>query len=73
MPMYFLSGAVYPTSSVPAWIKPLLIINPLSYGVDALRHIIVGIGSFPFLFNLGFLVIFAVVMVGIALPLFNKE
>ncbi|MCC7450982.1 MAG: ABC transporter permease [Anaerolineae bacterium] len=73
MPMYFLSGAIYPTSSVPAWIKPLIIVNPLSYGVDALRHITVGIGSFPFLFNLGFLVIFAVVMVGIALPLFNKE
>src|SRR5258706_3615191 len=40
MPMYFLSGAIYPTSSAPAWIKPLIIINPLSYGVDALRQIV---------------------------------
>jgi ABC-2 type transport system permease protein len=73
MPMYFLSGAIYPTASAPVWLKPLLIVNPLSYGVDALRHITVGVGSFPFLFDLAFLILFAAVMVAIALPLFNKE
>ncbi len=73
MPMYFLSGAIYPTSSAPAWIKPLIIVNPLSYGVDALRHITVGAGSFPFLFDLGFLLVFAAIMTMIALPLFNRE
>ncbi len=73
MPMYFLSGAIYPTSDVPVWLKPLIVINPLSYGVDALRHITVGVGSFPFLFDLGFIVLFSAVMVAIALPLFNKE
>jgi ABC-2 type transport system permease protein len=73
MPMYFLSGAIYPTASVLAWIKPLIVVNPLSYGVDALRHITVGAGSFPFLFDLGFLVVFALVMTAIALPLFKNE
>lgn len=73
MPMYFLSGAIYPTASVPAWIKPLIVINPLSYGVDALRHITVGLGSFPLLFDLGFLLCFATIMIAIALPLFNRD
>lgn len=73
MPMYFLSGAIYPTASVPFWIKPLIVINPLSYGVDALRHIAVGIGSFPLLFDVGFLVCFATIMTAVALPLFNRE
>ena len=73
MPMYFLSGAIYPTSNVPAWLKPLIVINPLSYGVDALRHITVGVGSFPFLFDLGFIILFSAVMVVIAVPEFNKE
>jgi ABC-2 type transport system permease protein len=73
MPMYFLSGAIYPTSSAPDWLKPLMIINPLNYGVDALRYITVGVGTFPFLLDVGFLVLFSVVMVTIALPLFNKE
>jgi len=73
MPMYFLSGAIYPTAKVPLWIKPLIIINPLSYGVDALRQITLGVGAFPFWFDLGFLVIFAFIMLAVAVPLFNKE
>ena len=73
MPMYFLSGAIYPTTNVPDWLKPLIVVNPLSYGVDALRHITVGVGTFPFLFDLAFVVLFSVVMLAIALPLFNKE
>ncbi len=73
MPMYFLSGAIYSTSSVPDWIKPLIVVNPLSYGVDALRHITVGTGSFPFLFDFGFLLLFSLVMIVIALPMFNNE
>lgn len=73
MPMYFLSGAIYPTSTVPAWLKPLILVNPLSYGVDALRHITVREGSFPLALDLAFLTLFAVVMVAIALPLFNRE
>jgi ABC-2 type transport system permease protein len=73
MPMYFLSGAIYPTSNVPVWLKPLIAINPLSYGVDALRHITVGAGTFPFAVDAVFLVIFALIMVGIAVPMFNRE
>lgn len=73
MPMYFLSGAIYPTASVPVWIKPLIIINPLSYGVDALRQITIGVGVNDFWLDLGLLLVFGLVMLAIALPLFNKE
>ena len=73
MPMYFLSGAIYPTASVPIWIKPLIIINPLSYGVDALRQITIGVGVNDFWLDLALLVVFGLIMLAIALPLFNKE
>lgn len=73
MPMYFLSGGIYPTSSAPDWIKPLIVINPLSYGVDALRHITIGQGAFPFGIDLLFLAAFTVIMTAIALPLFKRE
>lgn len=73
MPMYFLSGAIYPTASAPVWIKPLIVINPLSYGVDALRQITIQTGAFDFWFDLGFLAVFAVAMIAISVPFFNKE
>lgn len=73
MPMYFLSGAIYPTSSAPDWMKPLIAINPLSYGVDALRHITIDTGVFAFAFDIGFLVVFTVVVCAICIPLFKRE
>jgi ABC-2 type transport system permease protein len=40
MPLYFLSGAMFPITSAPAWMKALMLVDPLSYGVDALRNVI---------------------------------
>jgi ABC-2 type transport system permease protein len=40
MPLYFLSGAMFPIASAPAWMKTLMILNPLTYGVDALRNVV---------------------------------
>lgn len=40
MPLYFLSGAMFPVSSAPAWMRTLMNIDPLTYGVDALRNIV---------------------------------
>jgi ABC-2 type transport system permease protein len=40
MPLYFLSGAMFPIASAPAWMQTLMTIDPLSYGVDALRNVV---------------------------------
>jgi ABC-2 type transport system permease protein len=40
MPLYFLSGAMFPIASAPPWMKALMTIDPLSYGVDALRNVV---------------------------------
>jgi ABC-2 type transport system permease protein len=34
MPMFFLSGALFPLDTVPVWMQILARLNPLSYGVD---------------------------------------
>ena len=39
MPMFFLSGALFPVTNLPAWIKWAFYINPLTYGVDSLRTV----------------------------------
>jgi ABC-2 type transport system permease protein len=38
MPMFFLSGAVFPLSHLPRWLAVLTKIDPLTYGVDPLRR-----------------------------------
>src|SRR5260370_16644798 len=35
MPLYFLSGAMFPVSSAPTWMRILMSIYPLTYGVHA--------------------------------------
>lgn len=45
MPLFFLSGALYPLKGMPAWLGTLMRIDPLTYGVDALRHIVYGVSS----------------------------
>jgi ABC-2 type transport system permease protein len=38
LPMFFLSGAFFPLSKLPAWLKALTVIDPLTYGVDPMRR-----------------------------------
>jgi len=38
MPMFFLSGALFPLSGLPFWLTVLTRINPLTYAVDPLRR-----------------------------------
>src|SRR5262249_50858752 len=38
LPMMFLSGAVFPLSSLPIWLRVLTVIDPLTYGVDPMRR-----------------------------------
>lgn len=40
MPLYFLSGGMFPINSAPDWMKTLMLIDPLTYGVDALRNLV---------------------------------
>lgn len=40
MPMFFLSGAFFPMEGLPEWMNFLMMINPLTYAVDAFRNVI---------------------------------
>jgi ABC-2 type transport system permease protein len=39
IPMWFLSGGLYPLESMPSWMRPLAIIDPLTYATDAMRTV----------------------------------
>ena len=40
MPMWLLSGAVFPAETAPGWLGALMAVNPLTYGVAALRRVL---------------------------------
>jgi ABC-2 type transport system permease protein len=42
MPMFFFSGALFPVGNLPDWLQWAFYLNPLTYGVDALRAVILG-------------------------------
>ncbi len=37
MPMFFTSGALFPLTSAPGWLRAISYVNPMTYGVDLLR------------------------------------
>jgi len=77
LPLFFLSGALFPVSGagVPEWLKVASAFDPLTYGVDALRTVILG-SAWPSLqplyVNLGVVCIFDVVMIGIGTWAFSR-
>jgi ABC-2 type transport system permease protein len=73
MPMYFLSGSIYPLNNLPTWLKALTVINPLSYGVDAIRGQIIHIYHFSLVTDVGAIVVFGLVMLLLAIPMFSRS
>jgi ABC-2 type transport system permease protein len=45
MPLFFASNALYPVAVMPAWLKAISLVNPLTYEVDALRGLLIGTPS----------------------------
>ncbi len=47
MPLFFASNALYPVDVMPAWLRVLSTVNPLSYEVNALRALLIGTAFNP--------------------------
>ena len=65
IPLWLLSGALFPLSGASTWLRLLMQINPLTYGVDAIRLVLLGhAASAPSLaVSVGLTAAFAVAMV----------
>lgn len=72
MPVFLLSGALFPLNNLPAWLAALSYINPLTYGVDGLRSSLIGIAQLPLPLDFGVLLAFCMVMIGLGTYLFSK-
>jgi ABC-2 type transport system permease protein len=73
LPLYMFSGAIFPTKNVPAWLGVILRLNPLSYGVNAIRGVLLGYNITDVPFNLIVLLLFTIAMVIIAVFMSMRE
>lgn len=72
MPLFFLSGSIFPLTGLPKDVFFATRLNPLAYGVDGLRGILSGVSSFGIMTDLAVLSVFAVFFLWIGSYLFSK-
>ena len=72
MPLFFLSGAIYPVETLPGWLKVMVSLNPVTYGVDLMRGVVLGMRSFPLVDDISYILGFGVAMGGLAVLLFRR-
>jgi ABC-2 type transport system permease protein len=75
IPLWLLSGALFPLSGASGWIRILMYLNPLTYGVEALRDLLYpGIDTkFPLASSVATLLLFSLVMFSLAFLMANRR
>ncbi len=72
-PMMFLSGVFFPIQQMPWYMQDISKVLPLTYASDALRKVMVLGAGIPQIANeLIILIVFGIVMIAIALPVFRR-
>jgi ABC-2 type transport system permease protein len=72
LPLYFLSGGVFPPSGMPGWMRVLAAMNPVTYGVDLMRASIGQPHLYGALRDVGMVGGFAVTMCVVAFAAFRR-
>lgn len=73
MPLFFLSGAIFPMQNAPEAMKIFSYFDPLTYCVDGMRGLLTGQSMFSILTNFAAIIAFAVVLIAIAVYVFRKS
>ena len=72
-PLLFLSGAMYPIANLPAPVRVLSYLDPLTYGVDALRYALLGSSALPVMADMAALSVSAAVLIGLGAYFFETS
>ena len=75
IPLWLLSGALFPMTGASGWIRALMYMNPLTYGVEALRALLYPgmTATFPLPSAIATLLLFSLVMFGLAFLMANRR
>lgn len=72
-PAFLLSGALFPLSNLPNIVRYVTYIDPLTFGVDALRGVLIGVSSFPIIVDFAVLLGISAIMISAGAYLFEKS
>ena len=72
MPIFFLSGALYPLNNLPRALAIVTRLDPLSYGVDGLRGVLTGMWHFSFAIDMAVLAVLAAIFLGTGAYMFSR-
>jgi ABC-2 type transport system permease protein len=75
IPLWLVSGALFPMNGASKWIQVIMRLNPLTYGVEALRGLLYpGMNTmFPLASAMATLILFSLVMFGLAFLMANRR
>ncbi len=71
-PLFFFSGALFPLENLPPWLTLLTYIDPVTYGVDGIRGVLLGASRFPLIINFTALSVFALAMIWVGRFTFRR-
>jgi ABC-2 type transport system permease protein len=72
MPMFLLSGSLYPLNGLPTALAIIARLNPLTYGVDAFRDLLIGGGHYGLVVDVSVLLGLTLVLLAAGTYLFNR-
>jgi ABC-2 type transport system permease protein len=72
MPIFFLSGALFPLKNLPAALSVLTSLDPLSYGVDGLRDSLINTSHFGATMDVVVLAVAASIFLAIGTYFFSR-
>ena len=75
IPLWLLSGSLFPLSGASGWMRILMEINPLTYGVEALRMLLYpgSPSQFSLTDSMATLLLFTLFMFGLAFVMVNRR
>ena len=72
MPIFFLSGALFPLTNLPAVLNALTRLDPLSYGVDGLRGALIAASHFGATMDVAVLAVVASIFIAMGAYFFSR-
>ena len=72
MPLFFLSGAIFPLQDAPSVLQWIARFDPLSYGIDAMRVLLINVNHYGLGMDIIVLAIFTVIFLGLGSFFFSR-